>query len=326
MKKISILFLFTLVFSFNSCQDFDNGFPTVEDPGNGSVVEKGIFKAVVAGEEFTANTTNAVVTDNYVAITGFRSAKGDLIQLILPSNKIGTYTWDNSKANAEKFVLAYAEEIGGFGFVSASNEDAAFLGVENYTDTAIIKITAVDKIKKTISGTFQFTGFREVNDDTTETKVITNGSFTNIPYTVDIPVEESDDQFTAKIEGVDFIEDKIDVTSVNASGSNPYYSIVAKKNAENSDSVGLKINKAYSVGTYQASSVPSSNGVDLVNVIGASCKIGGVLYNSKSGSITITLKTTTQLEGTFNFVIDNFNEDDQKTITGSFNINIEDID
>ncbi|WP_431241672.1 DUF6252 family protein [Flavobacterium sp. P21] len=229
--------LFAICTLLGSCSPFDDGcdIQGSENSGNGNgngsgtVEEKAVFKAKIGTEEFVANTTTAVVTDNYVLIAGTRSSKGDLIQIILPSNKVGTYTWANSKENADHFVLAYAEKVDVDAFASISNEDAASLEVKNYTDTAIIKITAVDKTKKTISGTFQFTGFRETDNGSTETKVITNGTFVNVPYTTDIPADDSDQILKAKVNGVDFINDKVDVTAVSASGSNPYYSIVGKR-------------------------------------------------------------------------------------------------
>lgn len=325
MKKKYFLFLLISTIGFlSSCnQDFDSGldFSNSENNGNESAGEKAIFSAKIGDEEFVANTTTAVVTDDYVLIAGTRSSKGDLIQIILPSNKVGTYTWAENQENAEKFVLAYVQGVDGHAFVSASNEDAAFLGVQNYTDTAIIKITGVNKTKKTISGTFQFTGFSDTEDGSTAIKVITKGNFENIPYTDDIPAEDSDDVLKAKIDGVDYINDKVDVSSVIASGSNPYYSIVGKNNNDNS-SVGLMINKSYSVGTYEASSNLSVEEGELVNVIGASYRTNDLLYNSKSGSLTITSKTAEKMEGTFNFVVHNFTTDDEKTITGSFSIDI----
>ncbi len=325
MRKKYFLFLLISISGFlSSCnQDFDSGldFSNSENNGNESTGEKAIFSAKVGDEEFVANTTTAIVTDNYVLIAGTRSSKGDLIQLILPSNKVGTYTWAENQENAEKFVLAYAQNVNENAFVSASNEDAAFLGVQNYTDTALIKITEVNKTKKTISGTFQFTGFSETENGLTAIKVITKGNFENIPYTGDIPAEDSDDVLKAKVDGVDFANDKVDVSSVIASGSNPYYSIVGKTNDGNS-SIGLKINKSYSTGTYEDSSNLSAEEGELVNVIGAYYRTNDLLYNSKSGSLTITSKTAEKMEGTFNFVVHNFTTDEEKTITGSFSIDL----
>lgn len=333
MKKINILFLLlsAVTISFSSCtKDFEdglnyNGFNNGNE-GNGGVEQGGIFKATVGGQAFVANTSSAIVTNDFVLIAGIRTSNKDLIQITLPSNKVGTYNWANSKDQGDKFVLSYGSVDSENPFISASNEVAEFFGVTNYTDTAIVTITAVDKTKKTISGTFQFTGFRDIGDDKTETKVITNGSFTNIPYTENAPVVESDGFLKAKIDGVDFVQDNIDVTAVSSSGTYPYYSIVGVKDGERDNSILIGVSKSYAVGTYQASSAILNGGGDgPVNVANASCILDDLIYTTESGSLTITSKTATKIEGTFNFVVSNFTTGKKKTISGSFGINTEDL-
>lgn len=333
MKKINILFLLlsAVTISFSSCtKDFEdglnyNGFNNGNE-GTGGVVQSGSFKATVGGQSFVANTSSAIVTNDFVLIAGIRTSNKDLIQITLPSNKVGTYNWANSKDQGDKFVLSYGSVDSENPFISASNEVAEFFGVKNYTDTAIVTITAVDKTKKTISGTFQFTGFRDIGDDKTETKVITNGSFTNIPYTENAPVVESDGFLKAKIDGVDFVQDNIDVTAVSSSGTYPYYSIVGVKDGEKDNSILIGVSKSYAVGTYQASSAILNGGGDgPVNVANASCILDDLIYTTESGSLTITSKTATKIEGTFNFVVSNFTTGKKKTISGSFGINTEDL-
>lgn len=335
MKKNYVLFLllFALGISFTSCtKDFEDGLNYNngnQEAGNGNgnnPAGTGVFKATVGGNAFVANSSSAIVTDNFVLIAGIRTSNKDVIQITLPSNKVGTYTWANNEDNGEKFVLSYGSATDENPFISVSNEVAEFFGVKNYTDTAIVTITAVDKTKKTISGTFQFTGFRDIGDDKTETKIITNGSFTNIPYTETAPVEESDGFLNAKIDGVDFAESNIDVASVSSSGVHPYFSIVGVKNGSSDDSVLIGISQSYGVGTYQASSVTlNGGGEELVNVANASCILDDLLYTTESGSLTITSKTATKIEGTFNFVVSNFTTGKKKTITGSFGINTDDL-
>lgn len=333
MKKINVLFLllFALGISFTSCtKDFEDGLNYNngnQEAGNGNnPTGAGNFKATVGGNAFIAASSSAIVTDNFVLIAGIRTSNKDLIQITLPSNKVGTYNWANSKDQGDKFVLSYGSVYTENPFISASNEVAEFFGVKNYTDTAIVTITAVDKTKKTISGTFQFTGFRDIGDDKTETKVITNGSFTNIPYTENAPVVESDGFLKAKIDGVDFVQDKIDVAAVSSSGTYPYYSIVGVKNGEKDNSILIGVSKSYSTGTYQASSAILNGGGDgPVNVANASCILDDLIYTTESGSLTITSKTATKIEGTFNFVVSNFTTGKKKTITGSFGINTEDL-
>jgi hypothetical protein len=337
MKKNYILFLllFAVVISFTSCtKDFEDGLNYNngnQEAGSGNEnnpAGTGVFKATVGGNAFVANSSSAILTDNFVLIAGIRTANKDLIQITLPSNKVGTYTWANSAAEGEKFVLSYGSATATTEnpFISASNEVAEFFGVENYTDTAIVTITAVDKTKKTISGTFQFTGFRDIGGDKTETKVITNGSFTNISYTENAPVVESDGFLKAKIDGVDFVQDNIDVAAVSSSGTYPYYSIVGVKNGEKDNSILIGVSKSYAVGTYQASSgILNGGGDGPVNVANASCILDDLIYTTESGSLTITLKTATKIEGTFNFVVSNFTTGKKKTITGSFGINTKDL-
>lgn len=332
MKKyILLLLLFVLGISFNSCtKDFEDGlnYNNGKENGNGNenpVINTGIFKATIEGNAFVANQVQAIVTDDYVLIAGFRSSKGDLIQIILPSNKLGAYTWENSKNNVEKFVLSYAPQIDGDAFASISKEDAAFFGIQGYTDTAVVKITAIDKDKKTISGTFQFTAFRELSNGKTEIKVITSGLFTNIAYAQNLPIEEPDHFLDAKIDGVEFIEDKIDVASVSSTGAYPYYSIVGKKNGENADSIGISIDQSYSVGTYPASSILLNGGENTVHVASAYCRISSILYNLESGSVTITSKSATRIKGSYSFIVSDFNKINKKSIIGSFDISTEDL-
>lgn len=333
MKKINVLFLllFALGISFTSCtKDFEDGLNYNngnQEAGNGNnPTGAGTFKATVGGNTFIAASSSAIVTDNFVLIAGIRTTNKDLIQITLPSNKVGTYNWANSKDQGDKFVLSYGSVDTENPFISASNEVAEFFGVKNYTDTAIVTITAVDKTKKTISGTFQFTGFRDIGDDKTETKIITNGSFTNIPYIENAPVVESDGFLKAKIDGVDFVHDNIDVAAVSSSGTYPYYSIVGVKNGEKDNSILIGVSKSYSTGTYQASSAILNGGGDgPVNVANASCILDDLIYTTESGSLTITSKTATKIEGTFNFVVSNFTTGKKKTITGSFGINTEDL-
>lgn len=328
-KYLLIVLLFALGISFNSCtKDFEDGLSYNNGKANGNEnlpTNTGAFTSTVGGSAFAANQIQAIVTDNYVAITGIRSSKGDLIQIILPGNKVGTYTWKNSSEDAAKFVLAYALEIGGDAFASISKEDAAFFEIQGYTDTAIVKITAIDKDKKTISGTFQFTGFRELSDNRTEIKVITSGSFTNIAYTQNLPIEEPDHFLDAKIDGVEFTEDKIDVARVSSTGAYPYYSIVGKKNGDNADSVGISIDQSYSVGTHPASSVLLNGGENNIHVASAYCRISVTLYNLESGSVTITSKSAIRMKGTYSFVVSDFDKMNKKSITGSFDISLEDL-
>ena len=91
MKKFNILFLFLLAFSFllNSCSK-DESIDNSE-----SVAEDGTLQVDFDGKTFVSTTVQAIVSDKYISITGLRAPNGDMIQITLPTNKVGTYTWKN---------------------------------------------------------------------------------------------------------------------------------------------------------------------------------------------------------------------------------------
>ncbi len=80
-------------------------------------------------------------------------------------------------------------------------------------------VSKIDAVNKKISGTFQFTGvrFKDFAGTSIETKVFTNGSFTDIPFTDD-NLSLDTDVFYAKLDGTEFVEDGIDVAEVVSSG------------------------------------------------------------------------------------------------------------
>lgn len=115
------------------------------------------------------------------------------------------------------------------------------------------------------------------------------------------------------------------MASISSLGAYPYYSIVGKKKGDNADSIGVSIDHSYSVGTYPASSVLLNGGENTVHVASAYCRINGTLYNLESGSVTITSKSATRMKGSYSFVVSDFDKINKKSITGSFDISIVDL-
>ena len=319
MRKFGFLILPLIMittFCLNSCEiePLDPALIT-EKPNPGTT--SGIFKVDFDGKTFVANTVQAIVNDSYVAISGLKTSSGELVQIALPApyNKVGTYTWKSIGATGGMMGIAYMPSNGNEPFSGDEKDSGGASDFPGYTDTAKITISKIDVVNKKISGTFQFTGvkFKDLTGTSIETKVFTNGSFTDIPYTNDGPVVDTD-IFYAKLDGTEFMEDDIDVASVDPFGVNPYYSIVGKK--ANGDSMGLSIGQSLSVGTYQFAGA-------LGPQVNANCLLGGVIYTGDTGSVTITSKTATQLTGTFNVVVKNFTTGNTKTIaSGAFSVEL----
>ena len=302
MKKlnfISIITLFLTTFSFLSC-DNEPIDSSIDLGGNGGNNAPALFKADFSGATWTANTTQAQIVDNSIQIVGVKS-DGSAFGLIIDGDAVGTYP-------ANQNLLA---------FNPANSENAyASLNFENPAEnTGSIIITSIDTVNKKISGTFTFKGYWT---NITETGVqpinFTNGVFTNIPYTTGNNPDPTDDTFFAKVNGVDYVENAIDVAEVSASGFPDSYSIVASKT--NGDTIGLRISQALQVGTHNFDGAFNPD-------LGSTCLFDSNLYTSVTGTLTITTKTATRLVGTFQLSVNNFTTNDTKQITsGAFDVEL----
>lgn len=326
MKKINILLLLVLGMFLTSCtKDFEDGGKyngsnpnqNIENGGNiengnntgNNNQENGVFKATIGGNAFVANSIQAIVNDNYVAISGLKTATGELIQITLRSNKVGTYTIKNDTFDKENLVIAYAKNKE-WVYAGLSNNDAKDYGYTDYVDNAILKITAIDTNKKTISGTFQFTGVRV--DEVGGTKQITNGSFTNIPYTQDAPVLQPDNKFSAKIDGKDFV-----ATNVSALISMNKIMISGIKGSV--ESIGLFLPNDIKEGTYTLGTMDTNYSIRYNKDMSP-----GSMFDAKKGSIITILKhdkVKKTINGTFSATEISYTTSETHEITeGSFSV------
>lgn len=217
MKKIYVLFvsILTLGFFINSCSSNES----VDDVTAVETAAPGKIQFDFDGTTFVSTSVQAILTDDYISITGLRSSKGDFIVITVPSNKVGTYTWKNvSNQNSDWGLrLAYSPSSSDYSsFIGLSEEDADNeLGISDYEDTATVTITSIDPKTKKLSGTFQFTGIRSNSNNKLETKTFTKGSFNEIAYTSNVPVVNKN-TFSAKLDGSNFVPTS--VTAISGMG------------------------------------------------------------------------------------------------------------
>ncbi|WP_293871316.1 DUF6252 family protein [Flavobacterium sp.] len=300
MKKIQLIAgIFLILNAFISCttEPIDSAINLADfnSTSNGPAV----FKADFSGNTWIATEATATVASNLISIQAAK-ADGSTFAILIQGNAAATYP---SNTN----IIAYTGAGSTFAYWSVNSANAS----EN---TGSITITNINSVNKTISGTFSYKGYWS---DTTSTSIIpvqfTNGVFTNIPYTGTTPPPTSSDNFYAKVDGTEFVEDQINgALLTNVSGMPDQISVVGSKT--NGDSVGLNIVRSLAVGTYQFT---GPLGVE----VNGSCVLNSVFYNAESGSITITSKTPTRIAGTFNMVVKNFTTSATKTVTeGSFDV------
>lgn len=253
-------------------------------PGTGGVtVALGVFKSDFDGQTFTANSTQAIVNNTTISISGLK-ADGSFFQITLVGTPAtGTYT----NSNSSQLALAYSSGSGQIPFVGASA--TSFASYPNYTDTAELKILSIDTANKIIKGTFKFTG-GQINPVTNQltTKTFTNGEF-NLNYTADTPAV-SNNSFFARLDGLDYIASN--VTGIKTNGK---IAIIGRRGSI--ENISLTFDETVTAGTVVTfTPFSDSRGQYILDATPAGI-FGG------TGSVTIISHNTTtkKITGTFNF-------------------------
>lgn len=132
--------------------------------------------------EFDEQTFESVTTAVEVSATGMSlkavSEDGSYFKISLPQDPIiGTYNFEALEGNVAGFSLEYNEGIGTDSYVAPLSGPSA---------PAEVVILAIDRANKRISGTFRFVGtrYKDITPAVLEEKMITNGVFLNLPYTL----------------------------------------------------------------------------------------------------------------------------------------------
>jgi len=318
-KYLSAFLLLFTAFTFTSCDNEPIDSNVVINPGEdeenpGGGTGTGQFKVDFDGQTFVANITQAIVNEDYIAITGLKSSTGQMFQITIPEGGVGTYTWDDFDATnplGTSFAMIYSQGNGTSGFLSVYEDSPEFSEFPEYTDSAVIAITEINTQNKTISGTFQFTGIRfaDATGDRVEIKTFTNGSFTNLSYAADTP-SPSNNTFSAKVNGANYVA--TNVTAIDMMGS---ISIIGRRG--NVENISINVPNNIAPGTYSLLFMGTYNGMYTIDNSGMGS------FMSDTGSITISSHDTTndKIIGTFNFDAGSLFSDDEYSITnGSFNV------
>ncbi|CAM3313489.1 Transferrin-binding protein B C-lobe/N-lobe beta barrel domain-containing protein [Flavobacterium longum] len=281
MKNIKFLPLFMLLFAafnFTSCtQDLEPVDPAIviPDPTDPTDPTEGEFKATIDGSQYTASTTLVYITGGAIQITAVRPS-GDNFGFILDGTATGTYgSVDN--------ILTYNPAGSEFGWWAVNPED----GEQN---VGSVIVTEIDTVNQTISGTFSFTGYWSDFEDTSPPapKQITNGVFTDLPYTTDSP---TNDTFFAKVNGVNFNQNNL-LTAVISVNEVEVISI-GVENA-NGEAMTVSVSTELGVGSYPITGSLNTDGVQIIYTNAA-----GQEGTATSGSVSISEVTDDRIKGTF---------------------------
>lgn len=200
----SLFFALSVLLVFASCQKEITGEIITSSESAGSTGStnstSGNMQAKIDGTLWVANkgagasfSTAANGLPALLNISGV-STDNKIFTITVVDSGVHVYTLNDNVMAAGAFIDSSSSNP----FAFATNQGPA--GVTAGT----VSVTSIDKVKKTISGTFSFKVYRQM--DSTQ-KTITEGSFTDLPY-VDgsnvLPPAAATDTFTVKIDGTLF--------------------------------------------------------------------------------------------------------------------------
>lgn len=282
MKKIQFLSVILILFAaFNgsSCSEVEPIDPAIIiDPNPNPNPTSGLFKVDFDGQTFSTSTTLVYLSGGSIIINAMRP-QGDTFGVILSGNTTGTYPANDN-------LIAYSPAGSEYGYTGNHPTDEII-------NTGSMVVTSINTTNKTISGTFQFTGYWSNYDVTLAPKVFTNGVFTNLPYVTQNP---TGDTFSAQINGVEFVDTDILTVETDIAGQQ---NLSVGASNSNDDSITVTVRSNLGTGNY---TITGNVATDLVQIkyVPSSSTSGAI---ATSGSVTITQKTATRIKGTFNGLV-----------------------
>ncbi len=300
MKKLnllSLIYILFAVFTMNSCSDVEPLGSGVIDggitpgPGPGVPVTNGNFKVDFDGQTFVGFQNQAIIGAGGISIASVND-QGNAFSLNIPGFDVGSYPVGNMS------ISAYSP-LGGIPFWSVDPDDDS-----DFPSTASYVITELDTVNKTVSGTFEFKGFQSdmETDEVLATKLFTNGFFTAITYTGDIPQDNGGgpgvvfENFFAKVNGENFlaVDDFVSygLTSINNMSFDSFKAV-----NEDGDEITINIKANTPVGTYN---ITEGGTADKVQI---KLKKGVNVNKAISGNVKITVRTASMIKATFSGVV-----------------------
>lgn len=288
MKKMYFLkgmLLAFLAFQFFSCENEPLTGEFVQEEQNEA--EEGQFIANIEGEDFIAASVSATLTpDNEMVIMGIKPG-GENITLAITNAATGSFNLGGS-----------ANDQNSGSYFDGSNNILPYISSEALGGYGLMTITELDASAMTVTGTFSFVGVRiKVDGDgnpildgngdpVLEDIEITRGAFNAIPYVLDDTgggggSGNPDNEFFAKVDGVDFVADTIEVTEPMIGD---YHMIKIEAKSATGEMMRIDVPRSLGVGTFDMVNI--SDGTKLIALYNA----GGGAENltSNPGTITIT--------------------------------------
>jgi hypothetical protein len=225
MKRTFIYSLVLLACGFAACKKEYS----IEGTGNLNAN----FTAVIDGNQWAALQTreSATIIQGVINLTGI-SNDDQQISITISDTLPGTYLLNQQSLSTGAYEDIDSSSL--YAYSTNQGQDTTQAGGE-------VTITEIDPIHKTLTGTFSFKVYRELDGSQ---KSITMGVFTDIPYTNTPPPAAKTDTLVADIGGAGFSGENIQA-SINAG-----HLSIAGLSLNASQTIGLMMPANVTPGTY----------------------------------------------------------------------------
>lgn len=203
MRKVIHLFVaVSITFFFISCKK-EESFEIGKDQ---PAIVNGVLRMKINGTQWVAeNLAYATVIGNFIQINGL-SKDNQTLNINLLDSTARTYILNQSGTDGGAILTEGAN----FGAIAYSTVD----GIDSSDAGGTVIVTSIDKINKTISGTFKFKVFR---DNDSSQKIITEGVFDKLSYSRNAPPASITDTFRVKTDNIDWSAKSISAVATGGS-------------------------------------------------------------------------------------------------------------
>jgi hypothetical protein len=247
------------------------------------IPHQGDFRAVVDGTPWVASdsTKGAIILGNVINISGI-SADNRQLSITLQDTVTGVYILNQTSLSIAAYADIDSADI--YAFATNQGSDTSQAGGQ-------VTITEIDKVNKTLSGTFAFKAFRNIDG---HQKQITAGVFYKLPYTSSLPPAVNTDTLTVTI---DTAWKAQSIVSSSISGQ----VVITGSALSGTPSVSLIFPAYITPGSYALTPNPANPAVIYLGLYNPGSSVNLI---SQSGTLTIleNNSTTRRIRGNFQFL------------------------
>jgi hypothetical protein len=243
------------------------------------VALSGDFRAQINGVQWVAAdaTKGASMLAGLINITGI-SSDNKKVSITLTDTVQGVYTLDQTSSSYGAYSGDDSSDI--YAFSTNQGMDTTQAGGQ-------VVITEIDHVNKTLTGTFSFKVFRDVDG---RQKVLSSGVFYRLPYVNTLPPSRNGDTMQAKIESTNWTAQSINAQALSGQ------LVITGSLLDGNNAIGLIMPSNVVPGTYSLDLA----GLDYLGLYNPTPSVALASY---SGTVTILSNNTVnqRIRGNFQF-------------------------